>query len=148
MFRNLFVIVVSILVLCPQVNASTFTFTAPAGGTVWHRSDTVTATGSTDVPGGDKIIVSFCRVSGGVEIQENKVTHIVIGTIGGPNTWTAAITAPPVICVFGFCWGGWVLSPTVPLPPPPIVKDHFVKVEDFDPIKAGKAYRFDQGVIL
>lgn len=147
MFRKLFVFVVSTLVLCPQVNASTFTFSNPAGGTVWNRTDTVTATGSTNVPGGDKIIMRFGYYTGITENIEDSVTHTVIGGVG-LNTWTASITAPPVSCWFGFCWGGWRLSPTYSPAPPPIIKDHFVKVEDFDPVLLGKAWRNDQGVVL
>jgi hypothetical protein len=152
MLRKMSVGLLYALILCPHVNAG-ITFTAPAGGTDWHRPLPVTASGSTSQAGGERLILSFCYVSGGVEIAEGTVIHIVAGPVGGPNVWSDTITATtPYSCWFGiWCTGGWTLSPTVPSPPPPIVRNHYVKAMGHDtrvsPPVPMTAYRFDQGVI-
>lgn len=146
MFRKMFVIVVSTLVLCPQVNAATINFSTPAGGTVWGISSTVLATGDTDVPGGDKIKVSFGYGVAGTEIIENHVIHTVIGAATGMNTWSASIV-PPTSCWFVyFCTTAWKKSPFTSGPPPFVTKDHFVKAEALPVVPGVGSYRFDQGV--
>ena len=145
MFQKLFVVVVSALVLCPQVEAATYTFTSPAAGTVWTTTATVNASGSTNAPGGDKIKVSFGYGAGGVLYIENDVTHTVVGTVSGPNMWMAGVPAPT--CWWWFCTPGWRKSPVLAVGPPVILlKDGFVEVKDHPAVAGSERYRNDQGV--
>lgn len=149
--RKKFVVIPCGMVLCPQVDAGV-TFTAPAGGTDWHRPDPVRVSGTTTQAGGEALVLSFCYVSGGVEVTEGTVAHVVVGTVSGPNAWSDTITATtPYICWWFWCTGGWTLSPTVSSPPPPILRNHYVKAAGNDsrvpPPVPFTAIRADQGVI-
>ena len=139
MFPKLFVVLVSALVLCPQLYASTFTFTTPAGGKIWRPTDTVNAQGATNVPGGDKIKVSFGYGIRRREVIENSVKHTVTGTVSGPNMWIVAIVLPAS--------GSWRKSPVIAKGPPVVIKkDAFVKIEDLPAVAGSERYRNDQGV--
>ncbi len=147
MFRKLFVIVVSALVLCPQVDASTFTFTSPAAGATWSSTAIVMASGNTNAPGGAKIKVKFAYYDGASEVLENDVVHTVIGTVAGPNGWLVHISPPSHWNLWppGTTSDYWRKSPT-PGTPPVMIKDHFFKVFDWPPVGNDSAYRNDQGV--
>lgn len=147
MCRKLFCFLIATLMLCPQVNASTFSFTSPSGGTVWGRGVSVIATGTTSAPAADKIRVGFGYFRSGSEITENYVIHTVIGTATGTNSWMVTI-APPSYLWPGICWTGcWEPSPIIAYPPPSMMyKDHFVRVADEPAVAGAVLYRNDQGV--
>lgn len=145
MFRKLFVVVVSTLMLCPQVEASTFTFGAPAAGTIWASSVDVTANGTTTAGGATGVKVSFGYYDTGIEYVENSSNATTIGPAAGPSTWSATVARPWAWLCLCFRWRKSPMAGT----PPMLIKDHFVKVDDnpllVPPGVAG--YRNDQGVM-
>ena len=145
MCRKLFVVVVSILMLCPSVEASTFTFGTPAAGTIWSSAGNVTAFGTTTAGGATGVRVNFGYYDGITEIVENYSNVMTMGPVAGPSTWSAVVTPPwAFLCL---CYR-WKKDPTNAGPPPMLVKNHFVRVND-NPATVppgGAGYRNDQGV--
>ena len=149
MFRKSLVVVVSALMLCPQVEASTFTIANPTGGTIWGRSQKIAANGTTNAGGAMGVTVSFRYMNGGTEVVEDFKNILTIGPIAGPSTWDTGITLLEPQNWNLWCWCyRWKASPMAYTPPPAmLIKDHFVKITDNPVIAGAEAYKFDQGVM-